>query len=119
MNRPGRNGGTLRSYEKGKSGNPAGRPLKSSPISQLLAELGNFTDLEIRIEASQGGRLSGLHQLRYSTDGWQAMFALLAVQLLMRAAMGDINALKIVLDRTEGRTRPPVRFEKPERPSVQ
>lgn len=103
MNRPGRNGGTLRSFEKGQSGNPAGRPSGRGTISQIMNELGNFSQLELSLKVTDPLGQVSHHQLSYSVDGENTVFAVLAIQILYRALRGDINALKVLLDRTEGR----------------
>ena len=107
MDRPGKNGGILRSFEKGQSGNPAGRP-KSKPslISQIIIELGDWHDLEICLVGEKTGQRPVAHQLRYSLHGEQCLNAFIAFRLLTMAMDGNIEAIQIILDRTEGRVPP-------------
>ncbi|QMW02478.1 DUF5681 domain-containing protein [Spirosoma foliorum] len=113
MDRKGRNGGILHSYEKGQSGNPKGRPPKNrNLISQILQELGNdWEDLEITIIGRSEGNRPFFYQSLYSTQGEQTFNAVIAAQLMVRCMAGDIDAIKIVLDRTEGRVRPPMKLD--------
>jgi hypothetical protein len=108
MDKKGKNGGTLRSFEKGKSGNLAGRPANRGLISQLMQEYGQLSNGEVTIEAMQDGKLVRAYNLNYETHGNRAIFAIIAVQLLRRALGGDMEAIKIILDRTEGRIPPPM-----------
>lgn len=109
MERVGKNGGTLKSYEKGQSGNPAGRPVgKPDIISQIIQELGDITKISVIIEGYRDGRLRNIKRLRYATDGQNTVFAAIAIELLMRAVSGDIEAIKVVIERTEGRVPPPI-----------
>lgn len=108
MDRVGRNGGTLRSFEKGQSGNPAGRPRGRGTISQIMQELGDFNDLEFSIKVTDvNGRVTHQH-MRYSSDGQDTVFAIMAIRIIWRAVQGDINAFKILLNRTEERVPPPI-----------
>ncbi|MVM29295.1 hypothetical protein GO755_04565 [Spirosoma sp. HMF4905] len=109
MNRPGRNGGTLRDFPKGQSGNPAGRPPKQGTISQLMKQLGQCSDLELSITTTTADGQVSRQSLTYSTDGDNTLFAIVAMQLIYRALRGDINAFKVLLDRTEGRVPRPVK----------
>lgn len=108
MDRPGRNGGTLRDFQKGQSGNPAGRPPKRGTISQLMKQLGQYSDLELSITTTTTDGQVNRQNLTYSTDGDNTLFAIVAMQIIFRALRGDINAFKTLLDRTEGRVAKPV-----------
>ena len=115
MERKGKNGGTLRSYEKGQSGNPAGRPTKKpSLISQIIQELGDdWEDLEVTLIGYSTDKRPTVHTLRYSTHGEQVFNAIIAARLLMHCVAGNMEAIKIVLDRTEGRARPAMNIDQP------
>lgn len=81
-------------FKPGQSGNPSGRPRKH-PITEPLIELcqGPLPDDVARAGGLEPG------------SNW-AM--LLAKNLLRKAAKGDMQALREILDRVEGRARMPV-----------
>lgn len=107
MNTPGRNGGTLYPFEKGQSGNPAGRPRGSGTISQIMKELGDFSDLELTVIVTDPQGNTTRQHMQYSVDGKNTIFQIMAIRILLRALKGDINAFKILLDRTEGQVPKP------------
>ncbi len=82
-------------FRKGQSGNPGGRP-KTLPITDhLINQLGK------PIPASMRAKLSPIFTELYGDD---ATFAeMLAFRLIADAANGDVKALKLVLDRVEGK----------------
>ena len=108
MDRQGKNGGTLHSYEKGQSGNPAGRPIKPNLISKILSELGEFDELEVCVTHKWEGSRPVVHQLSYKTHGNQCLYAIVAYRLMEMAVMGNYEAIRIILDRTEGHIPPPM-----------
>jgi hypothetical protein len=74
----------LKPFQKGQSGNPAGRP-KSAILSNAIRKKLNEID---------------------ETDPERRTFAeVLAEQLVMKAKTGDVQALKEIADRTEGKAR--------------
>jgi hypothetical protein len=72
----------LRPWAKGVSGNPGGRP-KSTPISDLLREL--------------------LEQPRPNDPDKRPYAKVIAESLLERASKGDLQAVREIADRVEGK----------------
>lgn len=77
----GRNGGTLRSFEKGESGNPKGRPKKIPAIDELLAEV-------------LGGEVQGKSIARRIIESLQK-----------QAIKGNVRAAEVLLDRAYGKVK--------------
>ncbi len=74
----------LKPFQKGQSGNPAGRP-KSAILSNAIRKKLNEID---------------------ETDPQGRTYAeVLAEQLIMKAKTGDVQALREIADRTEGKAR--------------
>lgn len=99
-------------FEKGKSANPAGRPKgsknKSGLISQVLADLGDCIELKLSLDSFRDGKLVRAERLRYSIHGEQVLFRVIALRLAEMALEGNMEVIKIVLDRTEGKVPPPM-----------
>jgi hypothetical protein len=76
---PGRNGGTLKSMEKGETLNPNGRPKKLPELDTLLADV-------------LGGE-----------SGGEAKAILLA--LVTKAKKGDVRAAEVLFDRGYGKAK--------------
>lgn len=69
-------------FQKGQSGNPNGRPRKGNALSELIRK-----QLQEPAEAADG----------------KTNAQVIAEKLVTLASAGDIDALKILLDRTEGK----------------
>jgi ribosomal protein L18E len=74
----------LKPFQKGQSGNPAGRP-KTAILSNAIRK--KLTEID-------------------ETDPQRRTYAeILVEQLVMKAKTGDVQALKEIADRTEGKAR--------------
>jgi len=74
-----------------------------------MKELGDLNDLEFSVKVTDvNGKVTHQH-MRYSVDGQNSVFAMIAIQIIWRAVQGDIRAFKILLNRTEGRVPAPIR----------
>lgn len=78
-------------WVKGQSGNPRGRPKRLNSVTTLLAELLKDDPDRVRARWTKAGKWTG------------AMNVANALYLKMKA--GDVNALKLGTDRTEGRVK--------------
>jgi hypothetical protein len=82
-------------FQPGQSGNPGGRP-KKQPVTDHLR-----SQLEQRISEAMKAKLPAFFVEMY---GAEATFGqLLAFKMVMKAAKGDVRALREVLDRVEGK----------------
>ena len=81
MARKANNPQNLKPFEKGQSGNPAGRPKKLPDLDTLLAET-----------------------LSEETGGIEAMKLILAA-LVKKAKAGDVRAAELLMDRAYGKLR--------------
>lgn len=77
----GRNGGTLKSFEKGETGNPHGRPKKIPAIDELLADVLS-TELKGKSAAKQ-----------------------IIEALRKQAIKGNVRAAEVLLDRAYGKVK--------------
>ncbi|MCK5019558.1 MAG: hypothetical protein KAS32_21035 [Candidatus Peribacteraceae bacterium] len=80
-------------WVKGKSGNPNGRPKKNACLTSLMKELLDRDAEWIAPGATPDDKT------------WQQM---IVKALLTKAAKGDIKAIELVLDRTEGKVTQPI-----------
>ncbi|HYT43781.1 MAG TPA: DUF5681 domain-containing protein [Methylomirabilota bacterium] len=78
----------LKSYKKGESGNPKGRPIGSLSLKERLAK---FSSLEISVKMPNGSIQS------------QTIMDSIILSLLSQAQKGNIMAIKEVLDRNFGK----------------
>lgn len=79
-------------FEKGKSGNPAGRPKNGKSISSILKAIGDET-VEVKDEDGNVLReVSRLWRIMEITFEW--------------AERGEAWAIKFIAERTEGRVAP-------------
>ena len=91
-----RNGGTLNLFEKGKSGNPSGRPKGSRNLKAILTEM-----LELGSEMT----LSDGRKITVNKEQ-------IAIELLRLATSPDVNdavklrAIETIFDRIEGKPIP-------------
>lgn len=92
----GRNGGTLNLLEKGESGNPKGRPV--NPIS-LLLKSGLSESMEVTVTGIDVDT-GETRTIRIKNPTGEVI----KNQILRQAAKGNMKAVEIVLDRTEGKT---------------
>ena len=101
---PGRNGGTLRPFQKGQSGNPTGRPKLGRRLSSALADLldtpGDTVGEAVEVFRRRRGRhLCGAD--------------LIAITMFTTAtdpkARGQVAAASEIADRTEGKVEQPTR----------
>lgn len=94
-----------RVFEPGVSGNLKGRP--KGLISQLLLEYGTTDELLLTIEKTDAQAKTSHYQSALLT-GPHTLNMTIAVRLLQMALNGDIQAIREVLNRTEGRVGLPV-----------
>lgn len=80
---------TLKPFKKGVSGNPAGRPIGSCSLTTLLKE----------------------HLQQIDKRGKRRYDELLIQAITKRALKGDMRAVELIFDRTEGRTTETIRHE--------
>jgi len=84
----------LNQFKPGESGNPSGRPRGSRNLSTILAEM-----LEEEIEITEAGVKS------------KKKFADVIVRKLIRKANeGDIKAIQVIFDRTEGQAKQEIKI---------
>lgn len=107
LSNPGRNGGRLRRYPKGVSGNPNGRPLKL--VSHLNAELLNegyrpvsSSEVIDAMQAILNLPASRLRELSKPGGDEPYLFKLLAKELLGKRGA---EALERMLDRVHGKPK--------------
>ncbi|MVM36070.1 hypothetical protein GO755_39015 [Spirosoma sp. HMF4905] len=93
-------------FQKGQSGNPAGRPRGS--ISQWMKEFGEASEIKLDITVTdQDGKVSK-STATISTNGQTTINQAIAVRGLQKALKGDYQFFKEVLNRTEGRVPQPI-----------
>ncbi|WP_031530523.1 DUF5681 domain-containing protein [Dyadobacter crusticola] len=86
---PGKNGGTLRSWEKGESGNPKGR---MKGLTHWVRELQSKKKFTIRVEMEdEDGEITMMERTLTLNEGAAKVAA---TQLLLKAAQGDMEAIK-------------------------
>lgn len=90
----------LKPFPPGTSGNPNGRP--KGPISQLLKEFGEGSEIEFSVAVTNGGK-THKSSAKIAAGENKSINELIAVKLLQMAMDGDIKAIREVLNRTEGR----------------
>ena len=78
------NNENLKLFKKGESGNPKGRPKKEVCLTDILREQGELKDVEYG-----GEKITRAEAL--------------AKKLYALAMSGDVNAIKYIYDRAEGR----------------
>jgi len=89
----------LKSYKKGQSGNPAGRPRGSRNVSSVLAGMLQELAPDVVVEASFVKDISKGLKRATIADAF-------AARLIYEGAVnGNLGALKEVLDRTEGKAK--------------
>jgi len=84
----GKNGGTLNPFEKGKSGNPKGKPVGTKNRSTVIKELLEFA-------TKQKNVITGEEQ---TLTQEQAM----TLAMMLKATNGDVNAYKALMDSAYG-----------------
>ena len=84
----GKNGGTLKPFEQGESGNPNGRPKGSRNRSTIVKELLEFA-------SSQKNVLTGEQETLTQEQA-------ITLAMLLKAGKGDVNAYKALMDSCYG-----------------
>ena len=74
-------------WEKGKSGNPKGRPKKGKTLTDVLEKYGR----ELKVKTEGNKTISGIEAL--AVEAWKL------------ALDGDITAIKYIYDRIDGRPK--------------
>lgn len=94
-----------KSWEKGKSGNPNGRPLKT--LTQVLAEIGDGTCIDGVLEITDSAGIKKKividAQSRKSRKGHvRTLKYMIAARLYQLAISGDLGAIKEINNRLDG-----------------
>ena len=88
-------------FKKGHTGNPNGRPITS--ISSILKKLGEAK--EIAFEVTVTDKNGNVKTEKGNIKSKKTINELVSVQLLKKAVSGDLKAIDMVLDRTEGKPK--------------
>ena len=80
---------TLKPFKKGVSGNPAGRPIGSCSLTTLLKE----------------------HLQQIDKKGKRRYDELLIQAITKKALKGDMRAVELIFDRTEGKAKETIKHE--------
>lgn len=92
-------------FKKGQSGNPKGRP-KGKTISSFLKELGNATQIKYTLEITDANGKKKTQKVNVkSPDSKTPINQIAASVLLTKALTGDLKAMDMLLDRTEGKAK--------------
>ena len=95
-----KNGGvTGKGWVKGKSGNPSGRPKKGSSWSDVANQLLDATELDISLTLPNGKK----HQITCNIEGGNTIRHAVVGALIVEALKGNIQAIRELADRTEGK----------------
>ena len=90
---PGRNGGTLKQWEKGQSGNPKGRVPKG--ISFWKDQLENKKKFVLKLEMEdEDGEITTIERTLTLNESVSKMAA---TQLWIKAAEGDLEAIRVLV----------------------
>ena len=97
---PKKNGGvTGKGWVKGKSGNPSGRPKKGSSWSDVANQLLDASELDINLTLPNGKQ----HQITCKIEDGNTIRHAVVGALIVEALKGNIQAIRELADRTEGR----------------
>lgn len=90
----GRSGTVLKPFEKGKSGNPAGRPKGAQSMRDVIRQMLD-TDMKYYSLESMGNRIKSKKKMKAAEA--------VATALLARAIhKGDVNAIRTILSHVDG-----------------
>ena len=95
-----KNGGvTGKGWVKGKSGNPKGRPKKGSTWSEVANQLLDASELDISLTLPNGKK----HEITCKIEDGNTIRHAVVGALIVEALKGNIQAIRELADRTEGR----------------
>ena len=98
-----KNGGvTGKGWVKGKSGNPKGRPKKGSTWSEVANQLLDATELHITLIIKEKGVTKTVPIDCVVEEGYTIRQAVVSA-LIVESLKGNIQAIRELADRTEGR----------------
>ena len=92
-------GVTGKGWVKGKSGNPSGRPKKGSSWSDVANQLLDASELDINLTLPNGKQ----HQITCKIEDGNTIRHAVVGALIVEALKGNIQAIRELADRTEGR----------------
>jgi len=92
-------GVTGKGWKPGQSGNPAGRPKKISAWSEQAKELLQASELDITITLPDGDR----KRLTLKVEDGKTILHAVIGSLILEALKGNIQAVRELADRTEGK----------------
>ena len=92
-------GVTGKGWVKGKSGNPSGRPKKGSSWSDVANQLLDASELDIKLTLPNGKE----HQITCNIEGGNTIRHAVVGALIVEALKGNIQAIRELADRTEGK----------------
>ena len=98
--------GNLKSWKKGQSGNPKGRPKKGSSWSEIAPDLLDSSEIMIQFKTSK--KTQSLH---IKTDDDKTIRHAVVAALINEALHGNIQAIKELYDRTDGRAPQKIEIE--------
>ena len=105
----GESGNLATQFKPGQTGNPNGRPRR--PVSDLLQRYGQARTSAVTVELTYPDRTA--EQETFSSETTDSVFAAIAVTLLAKAVAGDIQAIREILYRTEGKPKDSTQSRQP------
>ena len=93
------NNDNITTWEKGQSGNPKGRPKKGSSWSDVANQLLDASELDINVTLPNWKQ----HQITCKIEDGNTIRHAVVGALIVEALKGNIQAIRELADRTEGK----------------